>query len=151
MLRQPIQPCITCRRQQQDVIQPIIADLSKGILQTLIYYTYRKTGVDYLEPFFIKVPHSEKRYLLLFTCLVTRAIHIEVTEKRNTDDSILAIRNFICRRANLTPSDTKTQLHLSLPIKTSTPNKSILRTPHLIYLLALLYFASISPGISTKQ
>ena len=36
--------------------------------------------------------------MLPFTCLVTRAIHVEITEKLNTDESILAIRRYICRR-----------------------------------------------------
>ena len=35
--------------------------------------------------------HSQKRYILLFTCFVTRAIYIENTEEPNTDEPILAI------------------------------------------------------------
>ena len=95
VLRQLILRCITCRRQQQDVIQPIMADMPKERLPSSINFPFRTTGVDYLGPFFIKAPRAEKRYILLFTCLVTRAIHIEITEKLNTDESILAIRRFI--------------------------------------------------------
>ena len=97
-LRQLIRRCITCRRQQQDVIQPIMADLPKERLPSSTNFPFRKSRVDYLGPFFIKAPRAEKRYILLFTCLVTRAIHIEITEKLNTDELILAIRRFICRR-----------------------------------------------------
>ena len=98
VLRRIIRHCITCRRQQQGVIQPIMADLPKERLPSTINYPFRTTGIDYMGPFFIKTPRAEKRYVLFFTCLVTRAVHIEVTAKLNTDDTILAIRRFICRR-----------------------------------------------------
>ena len=98
VLRRIIRHCITCRRQQKDVIQPILADLPKEKLPSTINYPFRTTGIDYMGPFFIETPRAEKRYVLFFTCLVTRAVHIEVTAKLNTDDTILAIRRFICRR-----------------------------------------------------
>ena len=99
VLRRIIRHCITCRRQQQDVIQPKMADLPKKRLPSTINYPFRTTGIDYMGPFFIKTPRAEKRYVLFFTCLVTRAVHIEVTAKLNTDDTFLAIRRFICRRS----------------------------------------------------
>ena len=98
VLRRIIRHCITCRRQQQDLIQPIMDDLPKERLPSTINYPFRTTGIDYMGPLFIKTPRPEKRYVLFFTCLVTRAVHIEVTAKLNTDDTILAIRRFICRR-----------------------------------------------------
>ena len=39
-----------------------------------------------------------KRYGVLFTCLVTRAIHLEVANSLQTDSYINALRHFICRR-----------------------------------------------------
>ena len=80
-----------------------MADLPKERLPSSIDFPFRTTGVDYLGPFFIKAPRVEKRYILLFTCLATRAIHIEITEKLNTDESILTFRRFICRRGQPHP------------------------------------------------
>jgi hypothetical protein len=39
-----------------------------------------------------------KRYGVLFTCLVTRAIHIEVAHSLDTESFINALRRFIARR-----------------------------------------------------
>ena len=39
-----------------------------------------------------------KRYGVLFTCLVTRAVHLEVANTLETDSYINALRRFICRR-----------------------------------------------------
>ena len=44
-----------------------------------------------------------KRYGVLFTCLVSHAIHIEMTKTMDTDSFILALRSFIARRGNVRP------------------------------------------------
>ncbi|GBP67851.1 hypothetical protein EVAR_86677_1 [Eumeta japonica] len=50
----------------------------------------------------------EKRYAL-FTCLTTRAVHIELAESLSSDSMILALRRFIARRG--TESDVFGQRH----------------------------------------
>ena len=56
-------------------------------------------GVDMFFLFEIKERRTTlKRYEALFTCLASRAIHIEMT---NTDSFILALRQFIGRRGNV--------------------------------------------------
>ncbi|XP_043069702.1 uncharacterized protein [Drosophila bipectinata] len=42
--------------------------------------------------------HQEKRWVALFTCLTTRAIHLELAHDLSTYSCVIAIRNFICRR-----------------------------------------------------
>ncbi|GBP27305.1 hypothetical protein EVAR_18776_1 [Eumeta japonica] len=56
-------------------------------------------GVDYFEPMIMTISHRyEKRYGSLFTCLTTRAVHIELAESLSSDSIILALRRFIARR-----------------------------------------------------
>ncbi|XP_062702323.1 uncharacterized protein LOC115254316 [Aedes albopictus] len=56
-------------------------------------------GIDYFGPVVVTVGRrAEKRWVCLFTCLVTRAIHMEVAHSLNSQSCIMAIRRFICRR-----------------------------------------------------
>ena len=59
-------------------------------------------GVDMFGPFYIKQRQNTlKLYGVLFTCLVSRAVHIETTKTMDTDSFILAPRRFIARRGNV--------------------------------------------------
>ena len=50
----------------------------------------------------MKETQSElKRYGALFTCLASRAVHIEVVATMNTDSFIMALRRMIARRGNI--------------------------------------------------
>ena len=42
-----------------------------------------------------------KRWVVIFTCLVTRAVNLEVASFLNTDACINAIRRFICHRGSI--------------------------------------------------
>ncbi|GBP85538.1 hypothetical protein EVAR_58073_1 [Eumeta japonica] len=67
-------------------------------------------GVDYFGPMSVTIGRRhEKRYGALFTCLTTRAVHIELAESLSSDSMILALRRFIARRG--TPSDVFGQRH----------------------------------------
>ncbi|XP_055842438.1 uncharacterized protein LOC129909379 [Episyrphus balteatus] len=60
-------------------------------------FTY--TAVDYGGPFeVINGRKLEKRWICLFTCLVVRAVHIEIAYSCSTDSFILCYRNFLSRR-----------------------------------------------------
>ncbi|XP_044316206.1 uncharacterized protein LOC123037801 [Drosophila rhopaloa] len=62
-------------------------------------WPFKYTGLDYFGPLLVTVSrHREKRWVALFTCLTTRAIHLELAHDLSTDSCIIAIRNFVCRR-----------------------------------------------------
>ena len=64
---------------------------------------FSKVGVDFFGP--LKVKHlrkQEKRYGCPFTCMVTRAVHLEVAFSLSTDSFIMCLRRFIVRRGKPT-------------------------------------------------
>ena len=57
------------------------------------------SAVDYVGPFYIKEGRKElKRYGVLFTCMASRAIHLETASSLTTDSFLNAYRRFVCLR-----------------------------------------------------
>ncbi|XP_068237026.1 uncharacterized protein [Palaemon carinicauda] len=60
------------------------------------------TGVDFFGPQEVKEGRQiRKRYGVIFTCLSTRAIHIETANSLDTSFFINALRRFVARRGNV--------------------------------------------------
>ena len=99
-LKKTIRPCIPCRRLRQEPVKPLMADLP---LQRLPLsensYPFYSTGIDFFGPFATRNNDEySKRYVLFFTCLVTRAVHSEICQQIDTNSTLQAIRRFIARR-----------------------------------------------------
>ena len=74
-----------------------MADLSKERITPSPPFTY--CGVDYFGPFFIKQERKEVKCCgAIFTCLTSRAVHIETANSLETDSFLNALWRFIARR-----------------------------------------------------
>ena len=63
-------------------------------------FTY--TGVDVFGPWYIREGRKHvKRYGCIFTCMASRAIHLETMNSIDTDSFICALRRFMCRRGSV--------------------------------------------------
>lgn len=83
--------CVKCRRYRKASSVQQMADLPEVRTETAPPFTY--CGVDCFGPFIVKEGRKEvKRYGLLFTCLCSRAVHIETLEDLSTD----AFMNALC-------------------------------------------------------
>ena len=92
--------CVTCRSLRGKLGEQLMSELPSDRFQESPPFTYR--GVDLLGPFTIKNYRKElKRYGVMFTCLCSRAIHIEVAQFLETDSFILSLRRFLGRRGNI--------------------------------------------------
>ena len=99
--------CVKCRKQQVGEVQPFMADLPKERLGEKDF-PFANTRVDLFGPFGVKfMGKLMKRWCCLFTCLTTRAVHIEVVPSLEADACLAAITKFIARRGkpNIHPSD----------------------------------------------
>jgi transposase InsO family protein len=57
------------------------------------------TGVDYFGPMMVVIDRRrEKRWGVLFVCLTTRAVHIEVAHSLSANSCCMAMDNFVSRR-----------------------------------------------------
>ena len=76
-----------------------MADLPEFRLPRKNHQVFQNTGLDFAGPFPVKEHgRNRPRYKLLFTCLVVRAVHLEVAVDLTTDSTINCIRRFISRR-----------------------------------------------------
>jgi transposase InsO family protein len=90
--------CQRCKNNKASPRMPEMVNLPNYRLQPYMY-PFSKTGVDYFGPIEVTVRRSrEKRYGIIFTCMSTRAIHLELAGSISTDSCIMAIRRFISRR-----------------------------------------------------
>ena len=92
-----ISSCVKCQRLRGAVQEQRMSDLPEDSLEPTPSFTY--CAVNYFGPFIIKDGRKElKRYGVLFTCMASRAVHIETANSLKTDAFINALRRFICRR-----------------------------------------------------
>ncbi|XP_038073422.1 uncharacterized protein LOC119741653 [Patiria miniata] len=100
-VRSLIHQCVICRKYQAGPGKQRMADLpAYRVRPDAPPFTY--TGVDYFGPFDIKYGRViRKRYGVVFTCLTSRAIHIEVADSLDTSSCISALRRFMARRGKV--------------------------------------------------
>ena len=100
-IRKILSRCVVCRRLHGTIGHQQMADLpADRVSPDAPPFSY--VGVDYFGPFDIKRGRSlVKRYGVIFTCLVIRAVHIEVASSLDTSSFINALRRFMARRGQV--------------------------------------------------
>ena len=92
-----ISKCVTCRKLRDTVQEQRMAELPEDRVDPAP--PVANCAVDYFGPFIIKEGRKElQRYGILFTCMASRAVHIEVADTLETDSFMSALRRFVCRR-----------------------------------------------------
>ena len=100
-VRNVVETCPGCRRrfvtkQPGQMMAPL-----PGVRVKLPLKAFDRIGVDYGRPFRTKQGRGKpraKRYLCLFTCLATRAVHMEMSYSLDTDSFLNAFTRMTSRR-----------------------------------------------------
>ena len=89
--------CVLCRKYRGRLGEQKMADLPQSRTEEVAPFT--NAGVDLFGPFSIKEGRiSVLRYVALFTCFSSRAVHLEAVNNVSADNFILALRRFLARR-----------------------------------------------------
>lgn len=87
--------CMICRKKAARPVPPLMGQLPGSRIESG-NAPFHHTGVDYFGPFYVKIRRgTEKRWGVLFTCLTTRAVHLELAESLDTSDFINALVRFM--------------------------------------------------------
>ena len=97
-VRKVVRSCLTCKKQRAVRMEQMMANLP-AFRTTAYEPCFTHTGVDYFGPLNVKRGRSVvKRWGAIFTCLNSRAVHLEVATSLETDCFINVFRRFINRR-----------------------------------------------------
>lgn len=88
--------CVACKRLDSKHCSQPVAPLPEMMVTKAPVFSV--TGLDYCGPLYCVDMPTKKHYILLFTCAVVRAIHLELTDSLTLSDCNLAIRRFASRR-----------------------------------------------------
>ncbi|XP_076044749.1 uncharacterized protein LOC143027355 [Oratosquilla oratoria] len=88
--------CVACKRFDSRPCSQSAPPLPE--LRVKSTFPFAITGLDYAGPLFAVDQLSQKLYFLLFTCAVTRSVHLELTDSLSVPDCLLALRTFSARR-----------------------------------------------------
>ena len=111
-IRQYVHSCFICKKKRAIPVPPIMSALPRHRLEAM-QPPFTNTGIDFFGPMNVVIlRRTVKRYGLLFTCLVTRAVHIEITHSMDTDSFLMGFQRFQNRRGRpaVIYSDNGTQL-----------------------------------------
>ena len=89
-----IHACVFCSRLRGPPCQQKMADLPPDRLTPSPPFTF--CGLDLFGPFLVKQGRcSVKRYGIIVTCLISRAVHLDIVYSQSTDSFVNAFRRLI--------------------------------------------------------
>ena len=94
-VRQTLRNCLICRHYLTKPFGQRMAPLPEDRIKPAPPFT--NVGLDFAGPLYLK-DSGDKVYICLFTCAVTRAVHLELVCNMTTERFLLALRRMIARR-----------------------------------------------------
>ncbi|KAL0803272.1 hypothetical protein ABMA28_017250 [Loxostege sticticalis] len=90
--------CQVCKIRRAKALPPLMGQLPDfRVKEGGRPFTH--TGVDYFGPMLVKIGRrQEKRWGVIYTCLVVRAVYVDLVADLTASSAILSLRRFIARR-----------------------------------------------------
>ena len=92
---QTVKNCLVCRHYQTRPFRQKMAPPPEDRIKPAPPFT--NAGLDFAGPLFLQ-DSGENAYICLFTCAVTRAIHLESVSNMTVERFLLALRRIVARR-----------------------------------------------------
>ena len=94
------QTCMVCRNRNASFGTQLMAPLPPARVEAG-RSAFENSGVDYMGPLDVKQGRSSvKRYCCVFTCLASRAVHLEMAYDLTTESFLMALRRFLSTRGH---------------------------------------------------
>ena len=90
--------CSNCQR--HDSRSQITPEPPLPVDRAVLTAPFSTMGVDHAGPLYTRDADKTKFYILLFTCAVIRAVHLELVGSLSTQDTILSFHRFVARRGH---------------------------------------------------
>nr|XP_049461184.1 uncharacterized protein LOC125906437 isoform X2 [Anopheles coluzzii] len=101
VVRSVISKCQRCKNERARPIAPMMAPLPES-RAAVFKKPFTHTGVDYFGPMTVSIGRRvEKRWGAIFTCMTTRAIHLEIAKDLSTNSFIMCLKNVQHRRGKI--------------------------------------------------
>ena len=100
VVRQHRHRCVKCRRGYAKALTPIMGGLPDYRTSSPLI-AFSKVTIDFAGPFLTRQGRGkvqQKRYICVFSCLLTRAVHLEPVNSLDTDGFLMAMTRFCKRR-----------------------------------------------------
>ena len=96
LAKRVVKECVVCQRMDSRPCEQPTAPLPAARVQRAPAFSV--VGIDHAGPLFCADAPNVKFYILLFTCAVVRAVHLELVCHLSAESTVMAFRRFSARR-----------------------------------------------------
>ena len=101
MAKQVTSKCVTCKKLRRKPMGQLMSQLPK-LRVAAGFPAFSNTALDMFGSFQVKVGRKalKEAHVIIFTCMTTRAIHLELVTDKSTDTFLMAFRRFASLRGH---------------------------------------------------
>ena len=101
MAKRVTSKCITCKKLRRKPLEQLMGQIPR--LRTAAGFpAFSNTAIDMFGPLAVKIGRKtlKEAQAIIFACMTTRAIHLELVTDRSTDTFLMAFRRFVSLRGH---------------------------------------------------